>query len=119
MNLEAFQEKLAEANANRLPCLACDTIDNDWPERRGLCLDCYCAVVHHIPLPEDGTSREDIFTRMTRHDIVTLAMYYHKEERERHKSQELKGTLKVDVPRQAGYRKVQRILEKLKNTNDN
>ncbi|MBQ7650911.1 MAG: hypothetical protein IJS15_08125 [Victivallales bacterium] len=110
---EEFSEKFAEANANKLPCLACDTLDNDWPERRGLCLDCYCAVIHSIPLPADGSSRADLFMRMTRRDIVTIALYYHKEERERRRLQELKGKLNINVPRQAGYREVQRIIEKL------
>jgi hypothetical protein len=111
---EEFKAKLAEANANKLPCIACDTLDNDWPERRGLCLDCYCAVTLSLPGPKDGTTREDIFLRMTRRDIVTIALYYLKVERERKRLQYLKGKINVDVPRQAGYNEVQRILEKYK-----
>ena len=109
----AFQLKLEEANANRQPCLACDRIDNDWPERRGLCIDCYCAVTHCLPMPADG-SREDLFMRMTRREIITIAMYYHKIERERHRLQALRGKLIVDVPQQSGFGEVQRIINKYK-----
>lgn len=111
---KAFQAKLEEANANKQECLACDAIDNDWPERRGLCLDCYCAVVHSLPLPSDGSSREDLFMRMTRRDIITIALYHIKVERERKRLQYIKGKINVDVPRQAGYNEVQRIFEKYK-----
>lgn len=110
----AFQLKLEETNANRQPCLACDRIDNDWPERRGLCLDCFCAVTHCLPLPADGSTRADTFMRMARRDIITIAMYYHKVERERHRLQALKGKLIVDVPPQSGFSEVQKIIEKYK-----
>ena len=109
-----FSDRLAEANANKQPCLACDTLDNDWPARRGLCLDCYCAVTNHLPQPPDGTTREDIFMRLSRSDMVTIALYFHKVERERHRLQRPKDKINVDVPRQAGYGQVERILNRIK-----
>lgn len=109
VRFKTFSEQLEYANAHKHPCIACDTQDNEWPERRGLCLDCFCAVLTNLPQRPD---RMEIFRVMPRREIVTIAMYYHRLEREIHRQQEREGRLIVKTPRISGKKEVEKILEK-------
>lgn len=102
-----FSKELERANANKKPCQACDALDNDWLPRRGLCLDCFCAVCNHLPVTEPT----ELFARMPRLEIIIIAMYYRRVEEEKHRQQARQGKLNVETPRLSGYKEVEKILD--------
>lgn len=51
---KAFLRELRKANAHPVRCWLCGQWDNDWPARRGLCLDCYARLRNAAEFPRHG-----------------------------------------------------------------
>lgn len=37
-----LEEALEASYQRKVPCKVCGWLDNDWPDRHGLCSDCFC-----------------------------------------------------------------------------
>ena len=37
-----LEEALIASYQRKVPCKICGRLDNDWPDRHGLCSDCFC-----------------------------------------------------------------------------
>ncbi len=38
----ALEEALEASYLTKVTCKVCGRVDNDWPDRHGLCSDCFC-----------------------------------------------------------------------------
>lgn len=37
-----LEDALEASYLRKVPCKVCGRLDNDWPDRHGLCSDCFC-----------------------------------------------------------------------------